>query len=1527
MRFALRSALLVLILLRADMSFAQAPVANFVANLVTGCNPLCVTFTSTSTGSNLSYNWNLGNGTLSSQVNPQVCYTQPGTYTVSLTVTNSNGSNTKTINNYITVLPGPTVAFSLSPTAGCPPLAVNFTNSSTSTIPGGLTYQWIFGDGTPPVSQQNPTHTYNFPQLFPATLYVTDAQGCQNNLTHYVDVYTPPSISFSAPASPCDVPAVVNFSSNIGGTPPYSYQWDFGDGGAATTANPTHTYIATGAYTVRLIVTDGHGCKDTLTKNNYINVGSLNPNFAVNTGCEGTPLHFVNTSNLSDSVLWKFGDGGKDTSGNPDHIYQSSGTFNVTLIVHYSSCVDSIIKPVTINPKPNAAYTFSPLHPCPPPSTIQFINQTTGATSYKWYFDDGDSSLLSNPTHTYLNDTAFFPKLIAISNQGCADTSWLDDTVAIYPMIFHAWCLNPFECIGDTASFNYSTGSFNIFASPNTTRTYPYPVTSFYWDFGDGGTATISNPKHYYSTRGNHRASLTITTANGCTFTDTVLVQVGLKPTASFTFSPDTVCNHGTVTCVNTSTNASWYLWDFGNGGNYTDTTGGIYTYTYEQSGIDTIVLFAMDYGCSDTFTANRPIVVHPPTALFQYLPRCSDPTYVDFYDTVSIEPTSHWWSFGDGDTTSATNPVHHYPSLGTYTVSLYTYNSIYGCTDTMTKVITLVDPVLTVTTPDTAICEGDSIVFTPSYIGSQLHDYYWRHDSFSLFYPFPPYPDRNKSTGPWGYRFNQKGIYVINVVAADELKCVDTAWITVLVAKPDAGFTATPQIGCVPSNVTFLDTSTNVPGAYDVVRKWDFGNGTGTALAASTNHLYPVKGWYNVQLIVTDNVGCMDTVDRPNYIEVRQPSAAFVVNDSNACRWQTLSFTNLSQGTHLTSQWFFGDGATDTATHPSHAYTQTGSYTVKLVVTDDAGCKDSFTHVAYISITSATASFTVSDSLAICPPLSLQAINSSVNAIAYLWDLGNGASSSFQNPTASYFTPGVYTLRLIAANMEGCKDTAYRQVQVLGYSGALHYSPLSGCAPLTVGFKSQLFNIPSVIWDFSDGVTQPANGVDTATHTYTSPGAYVPRLILSDNTGCQTSSVGTDTIKVDGVYAGFVTSPACINTLITFTDTSFSFFSPLLSRKWNINNGQVISTSATAATLFPGAGVYPVTIVATNANGCKDSITRNLTVWDLPNIEAVSDTSICKGDAALLSVKGGSVYVWSPATGLSCTNCPNPVATPTSSAVYRVNGTDVHGCENKDTVKVTVQTITTSIAANGGQICQDSSIQLSASGAQAYAWTPGATLNDSSLSNPVARPRVTTDYRVIAREGSCLPDTHVVRVVVFPLPTVDAGQDVKIVAGSSTMLTAKGSNIETYQWTPAHTLSCGGCQNPTATPPATTLYKVVVMSEYGCRSYDSVLVSVLCDQSQLFIPNTFSPNGDGQNDIFYPRGVGLRNIRSFRIYNRWGEKVFERSQIQLNDVSQGWDGTYKGKELSPDVYVYIIEGECEGGEQLNWKGDVTMMR
>jgi gliding motility-associated-like protein len=257
----------------------------------------------------------------------------------------------------------------------------------------------------------------------------------------------------------------------------------------------------------------------------------------------------------------------------------------------------------------------------------------------------------------------------------------------------------------------------------------------------------------------------------------------------------------------------------------------------------------------------------------------------------------------------------------------------------------------------------------------------------------------------------------------------------------------------------------------------------------------------------------------------------------------------------------------------------------------------------------------------------------------------------------------------------------------------------------------------------------------------------------------------------------------------------------------------------------------------------------------------------------------------------------------------------------------VDIKIKTTSDVGDGGEICDDEGMIISAFDATRYEWFPAADVDNANSPTPLASPHRTTTFMVVAYEGSCIPDTNYVKVIVHPKPTVKASGEATIIAGKSTPIDASGDLIKTFLWTPSESLTCADCPSPMASPTKTTVYNITAFTDFGCADSAKVTIHVVCDNSQLFIPNTFTPNGDGQNDIFYPRGVGLDELMAFRVYNRWGEVVYSRTNVKLNDKTNGWDGTFKGKELSPDVFVYTVEAQCHNGEVLKLKGDITLVR
>jgi gliding motility-associated-like protein len=246
-----------------------------------------------------------------------------------------------------------------------------------------------------------------------------------------------------------------------------------------------------------------------------------------------------------------------------------------------------------------------------------------------------------------------------------------------------------------------------------------------------------------------------------------------------------------------------------------------------------------------------------------------------------------------------------------------------------------------------------------------------------------------------------------------------------------------------------------------------------------------------------------------------------------------------------------------------------------------------------------------------------------------------------------------------------------------------------------------------------------------------------------------------------------------------------------------------------------------------------------------------------------------------------------------------------------------------------GDTICVGEQIRLGATGADQYQWSPNAGLDNTTSASPKAAPTKTTAYTVIGRDNDhCFADTGTVNITVYPIPTVFAGNDTTVNTGSTVQLAATCSkDAITYNWTPATGLSCTNCTTPTAAIKSTVTYRLTATNQGGCTAADEVTIAAVCNGNNYFIPNTFSPNGDGMNDVFYVRGKGINLVHSLRVFNRWGQAVFEKRDFMANDPAAGWDGKINGKTADMDVYVYIVEMYCDNANIVPYKGNVALIR
>jgi gliding motility-associated-like protein len=242
---------------------------------------------------------------------------------------------------------------------------------------------------------------------------------------------------------------------------------------------------------------------------------------------------------------------------------------------------------------------------------------------------------------------------------------------------------------------------------------------------------------------------------------------------------------------------------------------------------------------------------------------------------------------------------------------------------------------------------------------------------------------------------------------------------------------------------------------------------------------------------------------------------------------------------------------------------------------------------------------------------------------------------------------------------------------------------------------------------------------------------------------------------------------------------------------------------------------------------------------------------------------------------------------------------------------------------------CPGMAMQLAAGGAASYHWLAVPGLSDGESAAPIARPPLQDGYTVVGYDQyACFSDTGTVHVVLMPSPAVNAGPDLQIPTGTTIPLEATGSgDVVQWSWSPPDYLSCSDCPSPVCTPRSSLQYIVTGKTQYGCPASDTLRLKLICDEGRVYISNSFTPNGDGVNDVFYIKGRGIRIINYLRIFNRWGEIVFERSHFNIEDRSAGWDGTFRGRPVESGGYVYVTEMVCDNGEVFPLKGSFIVVR
>ncbi len=681
--------------------------------------------------------------------------------------------------------------------------------------------------------------------------------------------------------------------------------------------------------------------------------------------------------------------------------------------------------------------------------------------------------------------------------------------------------------------------------------------------------------------------------------------------------------------------------------------------------------------------------------------------------------------------------------------------------------------------------------------------------------------------------------------------------------------------------------------------------------------------------------------------------NAANFTADSQVCPGEPVQFVCTTPFVS-TEEWFFGDGQSTSAQNPSHIYAKPGFYSVELITTYKQSalvCVDSLRKLNYINIDSPVVSFYDTTNFAPCPPFPVRFFNTSPRTgLTYMWDFINTTNSTLAPDTSSvasplhvFLYPGNYTVVLTATDSFGCSTTrdSVNMILVQGPVGEFIVSPDTGCVPLTVTIRDRGNSyLASSILDLGDGTPSLADTFNL-THVYDSVGSFPIVFTLADTLGCHVSyPLGPVAV---GAYPNPDLRPdttMCAGNSVQFNLTQGNYFLWTADKTPNYLSCDTCPDPTSNAP--PDTITYYVTV--STSFGCVTKDTETVNIVQLAQIDKPEfPYELCPNDTFQVTIAHGQPYVvwlWTPDSFISATNIPNPLIWSPDTITYFVLGTsyfvngpgDTGTCATgKEIPFIPIHKVLATTGFADTTVCQGVTVDLYTLVSQAssidtaFDWTPTKYLNFNNRPDITATPPPGDYYYMdIVSSRGCVSDTDSVHIVVIQKPDLEAGTSQFVTPGTTVQLYAASHDNVNYQWKPAaDSLTCTTCSRPFITVSQTQVVYVTVEGENGCSTSDSVILQVVgCNGHSVFVPNTFTPNNDGLNDRLYVRGAGLTQLEYFRIFDRWGQMVF-----QTQDIAEGWDGSTGGKPDAINTYVYMLKAVCSSGEVVSLQGNVTLIR
>lgn len=1038
--------------------------SEFVIDKNIGCDSLKASFTNNSFGYNLSYIWDFGDKGTSATADKTLThiYTNKDplveqTYKASLTVTSTIGSCVSKSEHDVTIYKYVKADFSIPTGLNCSPHSAEIFNNSI----GGNQFDWNFGDATLPEThgtKKDFTHIFentdlNIPKEYSVNLKVSNGGQCESTITRNVKILPPVTADFDITSVSNCAPVEVTITNNvIGGA--LAHTWDFGDGQTLSSADKTIKHIYSNrtnadiTYKVKYAAKNPFGCFANMEKDIVINPEvDASFTFTKNNECTPLPVTITNNSLNGNSFNWDMGDGSalftKTDKINFDYSFSNAEpnkikTYNINVVATdtRTGCTDNIAVPIDVYPLLVSDFSVDKVDGCNP-ITVNFANNSTGLGFYQWDFGDLSSSNLDNPTHTYSNydatDKVFDITLKTTNPLGCVETS--TKKVTVFPYVKSNFDVNVSAgCTPLEIEFkNYSKGN-----------------VSNIWSLGDGTTSAdalpgkityINNDADEPLENKEYTIDLKVVNAHGCEDVYSKVVTVYPRTQPNFNYTAEG-CHPLNVVFDNTTVkdNLTSYKWKFSDGSKsyiLNPVKDFLNFDTSSDKKYSVKLVSESQYGCKDSI--QKELVVYPkPLAKMDMTTviGCS-PLLSTFANKSKGTDLMYNWDLKDGTIISTTSADPFTHTFDNKTDDTYIYDielaveTQHGCKDVVNdKVFVYPKPVADFSMQQ----EGCSPVETEfkNLSSSVAYRYLWDFkDGTTSVVDQPTHRFDNIS--------GTDKIFNVSLLVTSKFNCTDEISKPINVfATPIAEFKVKDFYKDFP-NSSFDISNLTTDGTWDYV--WTFGDNN-KSYNTEREFVYTYNYWapnsedniYKISLEAANTVHpeCKSKALHQVILKPPLPIIKIKNDKPSGCAPFTVDFT-VDYSWATSYEWNFGDGQQSNQLEPTHTFTKAGVYFVSLTLTGDGGKSTDFVTVTAYAVPEVE--FDVAPNLVMLPNEPIKCYNKTQFGDEYVWDFGDGNSSTEINPIYQYKEVGLYDIQLSAKNKYGCNSSLVKNqlVEVIG--------------------------------------------------------------------------------------------------------------------------------------------------------------------------------------------------------------------------------------------------------------------------------------------------------------------------------------------------------------------------------------------------------------------------------------------------------------------------------------------------------------